>query len=341
MTTTTRPDPQRRPRARFLMADGLVERFFDEEQLARLGSILDISTTQPLRLPVNPAETADVEVLITGWGAPSLGEAELDALPQLRGILHAAGTVKSFLVGNAWRRGIRVTSAAAANALPVAEFTLAAILFAGKAVFEIADQYRREPETDFDAPRYAGIGNYRRTVGIIGASQIGRRVIELLRPFDIDVFVSDPYLAEGDPILGHSRAVPLDELFRRCDVVSIHAPALPETEGLASAERLASMPRGATVVNTARASLIDQDALIEAVSAGRIRAVLDVSDPEPVPADHPLRSTPGILLTPHLAGAKGNELHRLGEAVIVEASALVDERPAVHPVRRETLGISA
>lgn len=126
-----------------------------------------------------------------------------------------------------WRRGIAVSSAAAANALPVAEFTLAAILFANKRVLDAAHTYTATRTRPHLLPYYSGYGNYRRTVGIVGASRIGRRVIDLLSPFDLDVLLHDTYL---DPEEAHALGaapVGLDELVRRGDVVSIHAPNSP------------------------------------------------------------------------------------------------------------------
>ena len=329
MTTTASSD-DRRLRARFAMQEGLEHRFFDAAQRERLERHLDL----------RPG-TGDVEVLVTGWGAPPIGTAELDAMPSLRAILHAAGTVKTFLTEEPLRRGIRVTSAAAANALPVAEFTLAAILSAGKSTAEIADEYAAQPAIDLNEERFAGIGNYGRVVGILGASQIGRRVVELLRPFDVEVLVSDPYLAADDPLLASARSVTLEELFATSGIVSVHAPDLPQTTGTVSRELLASMRHGAVLINTARPALVDQPALVELLRERRIRAVLDVTDPEPLPLDHPLRSVPGVTLTPHLAGAQGNELRRLGEAVVREVEALSAGRPALHPVRPELFGITA
>lgn len=327
---THAPSDDRRLPARFVMEEGLELRLFDAAQRERLERHLDLS-----------ADASAVQVLVTGWGAPAIGTAELDAMPSLRAILHAAGTVKTFLTDEPLRRGIRVTSAAAANALPVAEFTLAAILTAGKATAEIAQEYAARPGIDLDEERFDGIGNYGRVVGILGASQIGRRVVELLRPFDIEVLVSDPYLAADDPLLEHARSVVLDELFAASDIVSVHAPDLPQTRGLVSAGLLESMRPGAVLINTARPALVDQQALLTLLRERRIRAVLDVTDPEPLPLDHPLRSAPGVTLTPHLAGAQGNELRRLGESVVREVEALSAGRPALHPVRAELFDITA
>ena len=127
-------------------------------------------------------------------------------------------------------------------------------------------------------------------------------------------------------------SVSLEELFRRSDIVSLHAPLLPSTVGMVSEGLLASMAPGSTLINTARAGLVDQEALARQLGERRITAVLDVTDPEPLPHDHPLRGLPNVLLTPHLAGAQGNELRRLGESVVREVEALAAGRPAEHPL---------
>lgn len=324
---------RRRPRAAFAMREGLPERLFGADGLRRLGELLELD---PVRViddfdAVAPEELAGIEVLVTGWDCPPIGAEVLERMPSLSAVLHAAGTVKGHLGPEAWERGILVTSAAAANAVPVAEYTLAMILLAGKGVPGILAEYRRRPELDVGA-EYPGIGNYRRRVGVLGASKIGRRVIELLQPFDLDVAVSDPYLRDDDPVLRGARRVGLEELFREHDVVSVHAPLLPETIGLVDRGLIASMRPGAVLINTARAPIVDQEALVEAAAAGRITAVLDVTDPEPLPADHPLRRVPGVIATPHVAGALGNELRRLGEAVLDEVERFVEGAPPAHPV---------
>ena len=315
------------------MDAGLDAKLFDDSQRERLARHLDFDLER--------WDAPDVEVLITGWGAAPIGPAELDRMPALKAILHSGGTVRGFLSREVWDRGILVTTASAANALPVAEFTLASILFAGKDVLAIADDYARNPGGGWDGGRFATIGNYRRTVGIVGASQIGRRVIELLRPFDFTVLVFDPYLDANEAADLGVTSVSLEELFRRSDIVSLHAPLLPGTVGMVSAELLASIPLGATLINTARAGLIDQDALVRLLEDGRFKAVLDVTDPEPLPHDHPAAPAAERAADPAPAGAQGNELHRLGESVVLEVEALAAGRPAVHPFRIADLEKSA
>jgi phosphoglycerate dehydrogenase-like enzyme len=277
------------------------------------------------------AALASTEVLITGWGCPPVTSAVLDAAPQLRAILHAGGSVKSHVTPACWERGILVTSAAAANAVPVAEYTIAAILFAGKDVFRLRERYK-VARTFPVAKILPGIGNHGRKVGVIGASQIGRRVIELLRPFQLDVFLFDPYVDAATAAALGVHLVDLITLLRTCDIVSVHAPLTPQTHSLIGADQLALMHDGATLINTARGAVVDTAALTAELRAGRLNAVLDVTDPEPLPPDSGLYELPNVFLTPHIAGSHGNEVARLGRCVIDELQRLRDGRPSAHAV---------
>jgi phosphoglycerate dehydrogenase-like enzyme len=262
---------------------------------------------------------AEVEVLITGWGCPIVDNRILDAAPKLRAILHAAGSVKGHLSREVWERGIVVSSAAAANAVPVAEFALGAILLAGKGAFDLRERYRQDRffELGYIHP---DVGNHGRTVGVIGASRIGRQVLDLLRQFGFRVQVYDPY-AEDVP------SVDLETLLSTSDIVSVHAPLTAETQQMLGAAELARLKDGATLINTARGQVIDTDALIAELSTGRITAVLDVTEPEPLPADSPLFTLPNAFVTPHIAGSHGNELARLGGCVTAELERFLSGEP--------------
>jgi phosphoglycerate dehydrogenase-like enzyme len=329
---------RRTPVAAFAMRPDLPGLLFGADDLAALTRAADLDPT----LTITDFDTAPagllerVEVLITGWGAPRVGTEELARMPRLRAIVHAAGTVKGHIDDAVWERGLLVTSAASANAYPVAEYTLAMILLAGKRVPDYIRGYAADPAVYSSEPD-PSIGNFGRTVGIVGASRVGRRVIELLDPFDIDVLLYDPSVEPGDPVLRRARLAGLDELFERSTIVSVHAPLLPETIGMIGAAQLALLPRGATLINTARAPIVDQEALTAAVRDTGLRVVLDVTDPEPLPAGHPLRTLPGVVLTPHVAGALGTELRRLGECALHEVERFASGRPAEHPVTKEAL----
>ncbi|MGV9312199.1 hydroxyacid dehydrogenase [Streptomyces sp. NPDC003691] len=324
------------------MGPGVAGRLLSGHHRVRLGAL---ARTDPdlvahdLRTP-SPAvrdALATAEVLLTCWGAPELDSGALASAPRLRAVVHAAGSVKGHITDACWERGIAVSSAASANALPVAEFTLAAILFAGKRVLPSARRYAELRAAHDWGAELAGAGNHRRTVGIVGASRTGRRVVELLRPFDLDVLLYDPYT----PAPPGAAAVDLDELCARSDVVSVHAPQLPATRHLLDARRLALLPDGATLINTSRGSLVEESALLRELVSGRLYAVLDVTEPEvPVP-DSPLYSLPNVLLTPHLAGSLGTELYRMADLALDELERYATGLPFAEPVTRESLDRSA
>ncbi|MCT9819176.1 hydroxyacid dehydrogenase [Microbacterium sp. W1N] len=307
------------PRAMIALEDaGLVGELFDEGSLARLERLVRLDARVATRSDPLPAgATADTEILITGWGAPLLDAAALDALPRLRAVFHAAGSVKRVVSPALWHRGIRVSSCAAANAVPVAEYTLAMVLLSAKNTLEAAARYHRTRDMGLARPPGA-VGAYGITVGIVGASRIGRRVLELLRPFDVDTLLYDPSLSPADAARLGTTLVSLPDLLRTADIVSLHAPSLPQTYRMLGPAELALMRTGATLINTARGALVDTDALVAELTAGRLRAVLDVTDPEPLPAGHPLFDAPGVTLTPHIAGSLGNELRRMGRQSVDE-----------------------
>jgi phosphoglycerate dehydrogenase-like enzyme len=275
-----------------------------------------------------------VDVLITGWGAPPLTDDVVDAAPRLRLLLHAGGAPAHLLTPRVAERGIEVVDAGLANAVPVAEYTLAMILLSNKRAFESTRLYRERRRRIDRETEFADSGNFGRTVGIVSASRIGRLVMEHLRRFDLDVLVYDPYLSPVDAADLGARSVDLDELLRVSDVVSVHTPVLPETIGLIGRRELALLPDGATLINSARGAIIDQGALIDELRTGRIHAVLDVTTPDVLEPTNPLYDLPNVVLTPHIAGSMGTELLRMGEFVVGEFErALVDGRLVSGAVR--------
>ncbi|KJY44108.1 2-hydroxyacid dehydrogenase [Streptomyces sp. NRRL B-1568] len=280
-------------------------------------------------------EVEGADILITGWGCPPLTTAILDAAPRLRVIIHAAGSVKRLVTDEVWERDITVSSAADANAGPVADYTCATIVFAAKRALATAASYAEGRWPGFGERR----GSDELVVGVIGASRIGRRVMAGLRgsAAGYRVLLHDPYVDAADAERLGAELVGLDELCRSSTVVTLHAPELPETRGLLSAGRLALIPDGGTVVNTARGSLIDTEALTRECATGRLDAFLDVTDPEPLPRGHPLLALPNVLVTPHIAGAQGSEVRRLGAYAVAETERWVRGLPLLGKVNRGEL----
>ncbi|MET7548167.1 hydroxyacid dehydrogenase [Streptomyces sp. NPDC005479] len=343
LSSSDRTPAGRRPVTVLAMGGEIHRTLLAGGALERLGHIAAVDTSLLVTdyAAADPAVLADTEVLFTHWGSPQLSDEALRLMPRLRAVVHAAGSVKHHVTEAVWERDIAVSSAAAANALPVAEFTLAAILFTNKRVLGAARRYR-ETRGAFDLlPHFAGQGNYLRTIGIVGASRIGRRVIELLRPFDLEVLLHDPYVGREDAAALGVERVGLDELVRRSHVVSIHAPQLPETRHMFDARLLALMADGSTLINTARGSLVDTRALTEELVSGRIHGVIDVTDPDHLPSDSPLYNLPNVLLTPHIAGSLGNELGRMAHWAIDEVERYAQGAPFAYGVGPDELNRSA
>jgi phosphoglycerate dehydrogenase-like enzyme len=327
-----------RPIVVLAMAPDLPARLFAPQVAERLRAVADVHG-EITEFASTDAQSllAKADVLVTGWGAPPVDEAVLAVAPRLRAVIHAGGSVTDHVAAAVLDRGIVVSSATCANTLPVAEYTLAMILLANKDVRAMAQRYRTERRPLDLIGDYPATGNFGRTVGIVGTSRVGRRVLRLLTSFDLRLLLADPYVTEADAAELGAAHVDLPALFQRSDVISLHTSVRPETRGLVSAALLAAMPDGATLINTSGGALIDHDALLRHLRTGRISAVLDVTEPDLPAADSPLWDLPNVLLTPHAAGALGTELARLGECAVDELARLAAGEPLAFAVSRLAL----
>ncbi|AQA10603.1 hydroxyacid dehydrogenase [Streptomyces malaysiensis] len=330
---TARAAHPARPRAVCVMDPAVAPLVLPHDLRAHLSEVVEF-----LPDPTGPeplAALADAEILISGWGCPRLTAGVLARAPRLRAVMHAAGTVKSLVSDAVWERGIVVSSAADANAGPVVSYTLALITLAARRTLTMAARYDAGVWPD-SATRTGADGL---TVGIVGASRIGRRVIDRLVRSDagFQVLVSDPYVTDEEARRLGAERVGLDELCRRSAVVSVHAPLLPETTGLLDARMLALIPDGGALINTARGAVVDTEALTRECAEGRLEAYLDVTDPEPLPSGHPLRSLPHVLVTPHIAGAQGTETRRLGQYAAAEVARYLAGAPLLGEVTPDVL----
>lgn len=304
---------------------------------ARLDAVCDVPdlVVDDFGRPEARKALSRTDVLISGWGCPAVDASVLADAPRLRAVLHAAGSVKHVLTPAVWERGITVSSAAPANAAPVADYTLAAIHLSAKRAFRTAGEYRAGRPQDLTVSPATGLLD--RTVGIIGASKIGRLVLERLAGAGVTLLVHDPYLEAADADALGARLVGLDELLTGSDIVSLHAPLLPETRNLIDARALGLLRDGAVLINTARGGLVDTEALAEHCAAGRIEAVLDVTEPEPLPPGHLLLTLPHVLVTPHIAGAMGTEVRLLGAFAVAETERFAAGERLLGEVRAEDL----
>lgn len=289
---------------------------------------------------VTPEEAAgllrDADGCYGGWGMPQLNATTLAHADKLRILAYSAGSVKGAVSDEVWKRGITVTSAAAENAVDVAHFTLGIMLLAVKNFVELSSSGAQKecwgrnghrPPDDFRGC----------TVGIIAASHIGKLVLKLLEPFGVERLLCDPYITAADARALGATKVELDDLFRRSDIVSLHAPKTPETRHMVNAQQLALMRDGAVFINTSRGALVDEYALVAELQKRRIWAYLDVTDPEPPPPGSPLWTCPNLTLTPHIAGALGRGRKFMGQLALDELERFFSGQTLRYPVTRDDL----
>jgi phosphoglycerate dehydrogenase-like enzyme len=335
----------RRPETLLVMGADTFRMQFGDAELARLGvtaSLGDPVAVDELISPAARARLRTAEVLITSWGCPPLDAETVAAAPELRAVLHAAGSVRSHVTDAVFDREILVTTAADANAEPVARYTLAAILWSLKRVpFLAADARRHWDGWAYTDPRRSELSGTGRTVALVGFSRIGRRVTALLGSFpDMRVLVVDPVADPAKVAAAGAEPVPLAEALPRADVLSLHAPSLPATRRMIGAAELRALPPGATLINTARGDLIDPAAL-ELACLGGLQAILDVTDPEPLPFSSPLYDLPNVVLTPHVAGSLGAETRLMTASALTELERYAAGLPLLSSVTAESLKVQA
>lgn len=250
----------------------------------------------------------NADVAVTSWGTPKLTADILDQAPNLKLILHAAGSVKPFVTDEIFRRGIRVISSAQVLSRGVSETALGFTLSAAKNFYELNAMTHAG---SWATPRVMELFDV--TVGIIGFGFAGRHYAELMQSFDVEIIASDPGVSAVEMAKVGVTKVEMEEVFRRSDILSIHAPELPSTYHIVNAESLGAMKDGAILINTARGSLVDEAALAQALISGKLKyACIDVTDPEPPLENSPLRKLSNCILTPHIAGQANNGLRRIG-----------------------------
>ncbi len=331
----------RRPTLAFAMSPALTPDLISPAQHARFAELCAVLDPEPL--PTLRGERAMrllpiVEILVTGWGCPPIDAEVLALAPRLRLILHAGSSIKPIVTATIWERDVALVSAAAANAIPVAEFALAVILLANKGAFAVRERYRAERQAwrlPWTAPGEGG--NFGAVIGIVGASRIGRNLLDLLRPFTLRVLIADPFLSAGEARSLNAELVELDVLLTQSNVVSLHAPLLPATVGMIGRRELGLMRDGATLVNTARGGLIDAAALETELATGRLSAILDVTEPEPLPPQSPLFDMPNVFLTTHIAGAAGAETQRMTQLLLDELERFLRSEALQHRVTQSML----
>ncbi len=229
-----------RPKALYILGEEAHRQIYGPAERAEIEVLVELCGPPQTKESVwrNPELLREVEVVLSGWGAPVIDSRFLEHAPRLKAVFYGAGSVRGFTTPELWERAVTVVSAYSANAMPVAEYTLAAILFSLKHGWRFLLEARREQRRPLRTPVPGAYGS---VVGLVSLGMIGRLVRERLRPFDLRVVAYDPYV---DPSTARELGVellPLEQLFREVDVVSLHTPWLPETEGLITGGHVAGI----------------------------------------------------------------------------------------------------
>ena len=332
-----------KPRSIFLLNEERMRRIYSDAGVTEIQALTDNDgkVYQAEDVFANPAAFADVEILFSGWDAPAMDQPLLDALPGVKALFYGAGSVRKVVTDAFWKRNILITSAYKANAVPVAEYTVASVIFALKCAWQLREQLASGEKYQYDK-EIPGV-YYGSKVGIISLGAIGQLACQKLKNLNLNVQAFDPFAADSVfAECGAQKVESLEKLFRECQVVSLHAPWLPQTENMITGEMLRSMPKGATFINTSRGAIVNELEMIEVLQERTdLNAVIDVIQDENSYHSTPLASMKNVFLTPHIAGSQGLECHRMGAFAIEECRNYLAGKPPITPVTEESIQMMA
>lgn len=257
----------------------------------------------PLDRQIVPEEmvqyAADADVIITGWGHPTITK-EMVAKTNVHLVVHTGGSVGSLIDPDIYDIGVRVISGNDLYADSVAEGTLAFMMAMLRQIPDYVDNIRNG---GWNFQENCTEGLYNQRIGIIGFGAISKRVVQLLRPFNVNIKIYSGYPIDEQFLHdNNAKQVTLDELFSTCRIVSLHSSMNEKNRGLIGKEHFERMENGAIFINTARGAVVREEEMIEELKKQRIRAVLDVFCQEPLPVNSPLRRLPNVYCIPHKAG---------------------------------------
>lgn len=316
---------------------------FDEQLVKRLEETLFFVAPPQCaatHAALNPALQEKVEVIVSSWGMPRMDANFLRCYPALKVVFFAGGSARNFVTPESWAREVRVVTAAAANAVPVAEYVFAQIVLCLKQVWP--QMLAVKANRGYVHGAHHPPGSYRSTVGLIALGCVGRLVAQRLKTLEVTTLAYDPYVEEAELARCGVRPCSLEELFAVSNVVSCHVPELPETVGLLRGRHFRAMPAGAAFVNTARGSVVHEGELIEVLrERPDLLALLDVTEPEPPVRESAFYQLQNVLLTPHLAGSLGPECGRLGGCIVEDVERFARGERLRNEITRAAMAHSA
>lgn len=308
-----------RPSLVISAGDELFASFFSSRQRQRLARRFHWQRRAAKTLTADFRRSlATAEALVTTWDSPHFSDDLPDIAPRLAMIAHCGGEVKTRFSRTLFKH-LTITNAPAPMARATAELGAALLLYCARNVDFYRSELRKRSNRIYHEVHLHGSSESLagQTVTMIGFGRIGRALVDLLRGFDIQWLVHDPYaprsLARNYPV----RFVGLKKLLSQAHLLVLTAALTEQTRGLLARQNLARLPDHAAIINIARGGLIDLDAIREEVRKGRLRCALDVTDPlEPLPSEEPLRNMPGAILTPHIAGSGRRVREEIADVVL-------------------------
>jgi len=307
-----------RPNLIVCAGEELFDSFFPAAQAKRLSRLFRWKLEQTRDMAGLQKKLPATQALITTWDSPKFSEDLLRIAPELRAIAHCGGEVRSRFAPKLFEK-LTITNAADPMARAAAEMGAALLLYSARDIDFYRNALRARSNRVYEDLHLHG--NHEALVGhevaMIGFGRIGRALIDLMRGFDLQWLVYDPYVPKSAAKDYPVRFVALKTLLPRANLLVLTAALTEETRGLLNRERLARLPDDAVVINIARGGLIDLAALTKEVKRNRLRCALDVTDPlEPLPIGHPIRTLPGAIVTPHIAASNLRVREQIADVVM-------------------------
>lgn len=279
----------------------------------------------------------DCEIAFATWGMVKFTEEEIEKyMPKLKAVFYSAGTVQYF-ARPFLKKGIKVFSAFAANAVPVAEYTFAQISLAAKGFFQSSKSYKLLP---LRARKINNLstGNFECKVGLVGLGAIGKEVAKKLNDLDVEIYAYDPFVSEEIAKALNVKLTSLENIFEECDIISNHLANKPELENIFNYKLFKRMKKYSTFINTGRGAQVKESALAFSLLCHPSRTFVgDVIKNELFPYASPLLYCPNAILTPHIAGSTGKETQRMAYYMIEEMEKFIDGRETRYEITSEIL----
>ncbi len=327
-----------------ILKNDLYGEVYGSSEIADIRNIIDV-VCEPLssdKVRSDPSVLSGCDIIMADWGSPRFDAQILEFAPELKAVFYGGGSVRGIVGEGFWERDIVVSSAYGANAVSVAQYTVAQVFNCLKKVWEYRDsvhKLRDYPQRDiFNAP-----GTYNSVLGIVSLGMIGWHVCRYIQAItEMKVIAYDPYVDKAQAAAMNVEMHSLEDVFKFSDVVSLHTPVLEETKGMITGEHFRSMKPNSSFINTARGILIKEREMIEALTERPdITAVLDVTYPEPAAKDSPLYDMDNVVITPHIAGCMGPECRRMGRYMIDELHRYINGKTLKWQITREQFNIIA